>query len=186
MTYLIRSITLAIFLSLSSIGVAFASDWIAGKVRQPAKFTIDKKNWTTIARGMKIPDVSWIYTGKSGRLVLKRGKETIQFKPKTMAAIAKRNKSGSKTLVVQQFGELLLDVETRKRKHLKVETPFLAAVVKGTTFSVKVNSRSTNLAVQKGVVEVTDERRGLQTNVNSGPATELCRSFNSVLCAKGE
>ncbi|MBL1406179.1 MAG: hypothetical protein COC00_009360, partial [Rhizobiales bacterium] len=104
-----RVLATCVFLILS-LQTAFAVDWVANQVRQPAKYTIDGTNWVEIHRGTVMPASSWIHTGQRGRLVLNRGKEIIQFKPNTMAAIAKRNKSGTKTLIRQQFGSLLLDV----------------------------------------------------------------------------
>ncbi|MFK7902190.1 MAG: FecR domain-containing protein [Nitratireductor sp.] len=162
-----------------------AADWIVGKVRQPAQYTINGDDWVKLDVGMKLPSSSWIHTGKSGRLIVNRGKEFIQFKPNTLAAIAKRDSAGKKVLIRQQFGNILVDVETRNQKHLKVETPFLSAVVKGTRFSVSVEEGSANLAVDRGVVEVTDSRNGLQADVNSSQNVSVSSKQTNVLNVEG-
>ena len=66
---------------------AHAERWVASKVAQPASYMVDNKKWKTIKRGMTIPKRSWIRTGSKGRLVLKRGKEMIMYRPKTMASV---------------------------------------------------------------------------------------------------
>lgn len=178
---------LLVGLFFCTLGVANAADWVAEKVRQPAHYSYNGQPWAKIEVGKAMPSGSWVQTGPRGRLVLKRGEEFIQFKPKTMAAIGKTDQAGKKTLVMQKFGSLLLDVETRKRKrkHLTVETPFLAAVVKGTRFSVDVGQRSTNLSVERGVVEVTDERRGLQTDVRSNQSVTVQRNAKTAMRVTG-
>ncbi|CAN0589684.1 unnamed protein product, partial [Ectocarpus sp. 12 AP-2014] len=46
-------------------------------------------------------------------------------------------------------------VDKRKDKHFRVETPYMAAVVKGTTFNVTVGAQGTTVQVTEGAVEVS-------------------------------
>jgi hypothetical protein len=64
------------------------------------------------------------------------------------------------TTILQQAGSILLEVEKRNVKHFEVETPYLAAVVKGTHFSITVNATSTSVNVERGQVEVSDFKTG--------------------------
>ena len=128
---------------------AHAERWVASKVAQPASYTVDNKKWKTIKRGMTIPKRSWIRTGPKGRLVLKRGKEMIMYRPKTMAYLRSSQANGRKTYLQQSYGSLLLDVETRRRKHVTVRTPLLVAVVKGTRFEVKVGRKKATVSVKR-------------------------------------
>lgn len=52
------------------------------------------------------------------------------------------------------MGSLLFKVEKRASQHFEVETPYLAAVVKGTTFSVSVDGEASAVHVVEGAVEV--------------------------------
>ena len=52
-------------------------------------------------------------------------------------------KSELSTTIIQQAGSILLEVEKRNVKHFQVETPYLAAVVKGTQFRVTVGQGET-------------------------------------------
>ena len=59
---------------------------------------------------------------------------------------------GGKT-IVQQAGSILLDVEKRNVKHFEVETPYLAAVVKGTKFTVTSGDEGASVKVTRGSVQ---------------------------------
>jgi FecR protein len=99
---------------------------------------------------------STIETGADGRVVLVRGDETIIISPSTSIALPEKNDSGMATTILQSFGTILLQVEKRASQHFEVETPFLAAVVKGTRFTVTVNQAGAAVHVVEGAVEVLD------------------------------
>jgi hypothetical protein len=109
-----------------------------------------------------------IRTGRSGRVLLKRGEETILLAPNTVIGLPAEQKEGLSTTILQQAGSILLDVEKRNVKHFEVETPYLAAVVKGTQFAVTVNAVSTRVEVRRGQVEVADFKSGQIAQVLPG------------------
>ena len=109
-----------------------------------------------------------IRTGKNGRVLLKRGEETMMISPNSVVGVPAEKKDGLSTTIVQQAGSILLDVEKRNVKHFEVETPYLAAVVKGTQFRVTVNAASTSVDVIRGQVEVADFRTGQIAQVKPG------------------
>lgn len=109
-----------------------------------------------------------IRTGKNGRVLLKRGEETMMISPNSVVGVPAEKKEGLSTTIVQQAGSILLEVEKRNVKHFEVETPYLAAVVKGTQFRVTVNATSTSVDVIRGQVEVADFRTGQIAQVNPG------------------
>jgi len=101
-----------------------------------------------------------IRTGRNGRVLLVRGEETILVSPNSVIGLPTEKKDGMSTTILQQAGSILLEVEKRNVKHFEVETPYLAAVVKGTHFSVTVNAASTSVNVERGQVEVSDFKTG--------------------------
>jgi hypothetical protein len=109
-----------------------------------------------------------IRTGRNGRVMLVRGEETILVSPNSVVGLPAKNSEGLSTTIVQQAGSILLDVERRNVKHFEVETPYLAAVVKGTQFRVSVNAASTRIDVIRGQVEVADFRSGQVAQVMPG------------------
>jgi hypothetical protein len=109
-----------------------------------------------------------IRTGRNGRVLLVRGEETILIAPNSVIGLPAEKKEGLSTTIVQQAGSILLEVEKRDAKHFEVETPYLAAVVKGTQFSVTINAASTSVDVRRGQVEVSDFKSGQIAQVMPG------------------
>jgi len=109
-----------------------------------------------------------VRTGKTGRVLLKRGDETIMVSPNSVVGIPAQKTEGLSTTIVQKAGSILLDVEKRNVKHFEVETPYLAAVVKGTQFRVSVNAGKTTVDVVRGQVEVADFKSGQIAQVMAG------------------
>lgn len=106
-----------------------------------------------------------IRTGRNGRVLLIRGQETILVSPNSAISLPEAGRSGLST-VIQQAGTIMLDVEKRNVQHFEVETPYLAAVVKGTRFRVSIAGGQTKVDVVRGQVQVTDFRSGDYTLVN--------------------
>ncbi|MCP3384742.1 FecR family protein [Bradyrhizobium sp. CCGUVB4N] len=109
-----------------------------------------------------------IRTGRNGRVLLVRGEETILISPNSVVGVPAEKKDGLSTTIIQQAGSILLEVEKRNVKHFEVETPYLAAVVKGTHFSVTVGAGSTKVGVLRGQVEVSDFKTGQIAQVMPG------------------
>ncbi len=109
-----------------------------------------------------------VRTGRNGRVLLRRGEETMLVSPNSVVGMPAESKEGLSTTIVQQAGSILLEVEKRNVKHFEVETPYLAAVVKGTQFRVTINAGSTSVDVIRGQVEVADFRSGQIAQVMPG------------------
>ena len=97
-----------------------------------------------------------VRTGRNGRVLLVRGQETMLISPNSVIGIPAEQKGDMSTTILQQAGTVLLEVEKRNVEHFQVETPYLAAVVKGTQFSVSVTKDGANVKVVNGQVQVSD------------------------------
>jgi hypothetical protein len=126
-----------------------------------------------------------IRTGRSGRVLLRRGEETILVAPNTVVGLPAEAKDGLSTTILQQAGSILLDVEKRNVKHFEVETPYLAAVVKGTQFSVTVNAASTSVEVRRGQVEVADFKSGQVAQIVPGQTATVSANGKPGLSLSG-
>ena len=115
------AVMFSVLLLVATPVAAIAQDWVVFKVSQPTYFTKDTKNWVRVRRGMRIPNKSWVHTGRRGRVQLRRGEEFVIFSPNTLTRLY--NDGKGKTYLRQEFGKLLLDVEARNHKHFTVKTP---------------------------------------------------------------
>jgi hypothetical protein len=118
-------------------------------------------------------------------VLLVRGEETILVAPNSVIGLPLEKKDGLSTTIVQQAGSILLEVEKRNVKHFEVETPYLAAVVKGTQFRVSISDASTSVDVIRGQVEVADFRSGQIAQVMPGQAATAFANGKSGLFLSG-
>lgn len=141
-----------------SVSKSSGEVWLATSGAQPVSLNQDG----TLKPG------DTIRTGRNGRVLLVRGEETILISPNSVVGLPAEKKEGLSTTIIQQAGSILLEVEKRNVKHFEVETPYLAAVVKGTQFSVTVRAGSTKVGVVRGQVEVSDFKTGQIAQVMPG------------------
>jgi hypothetical protein len=154
------------------VGKSSGEVWLTGTGVQQASLGGD----TVIKPG------DTIRTGRNGRVLLVRGEETILISPNSVIGIPAAPKDGLSTTIIQQAGEILLEVEKRNVKHFEVETPFFAAVVKGTQFRVAVDKSDSHVDVLRGQVEVADFKSGQSAMVLPGQVAKvLSRSVGGLL-----
>ena len=178
----IFSTLICLFVACVSVVPALANgEWTAAKATNQVRYTLDNKTWLPLRKGMVVPNKVWISTGARGRLQLVRGTESIAFQPNTLASVVTRGTDQNrKTEVNQQVGEIVLEIEKRQKPHTTVQTPFLAAVVKGTRFTVKVGEANAAVAVDQGVVEVTGFKTSERSNLTAGQSAAVTEAGMSV------
>jgi hypothetical protein len=126
-----------------------------------------------------------IRTGRNGRVLLVRGEESILIAPNSVIGLPAEKKEGLSTTITQQAGSILLEVEKKNVKHFEVETPYLAAVVKGTQFRVTVSGSGATVDVVRGQVEVADFKSGQIAQVMPGQHVTAFAHGNAGLSLGG-
>jgi hypothetical protein len=149
--------------------------WVTNQGVQRASVTSE----TTIRAGDQI------MTGQTGRVLLVRGEETMLISPNTVIAISDKNADGMRTTIMQRAGSILLEVEKRNVKHFEVDTPYLAAVVKGTKFSVSLDDAGSHVEVFRGQVEVSAHKSGDIAQVMPGQIAMVSAKGSSNMSLSG-
>ncbi|HEY9010736.1 MAG TPA: FecR family protein [Devosia sp.] len=169
---------------LLSIGSALADDWVAVKLRG-AVVQFVANEWVELRRGDVVPDDRLIRTLKSGRVQLKRGRESIDLGAQTQIRIIDR--TGRRFTTVQQdFGTVEIEADVRNVEHFAVRTPHLAAVVKGTKFVVTSGKSATAVTVKRGVVAVEDGHNGQSVVVVAGQTASSELGRNMQVAGRGK
>lgn len=153
---MIRLFSAALAAALLLLPIAtLADDWTADQLRGQVLQYVDQQ-WQPVERGMAVPDSRVIRTTARGHVTLVRGTETIDLGPDTQIQIF--DKAGRKpfTTVKQDFGSVAVEADIRNIQHFGVDTPFLAAVVKGTRFTVTSSKTGSSVSVRRGHVAVED------------------------------
>lgn len=176
-------------ITLAFVGNASAQDAAAGqstpweiiKMSGDAWISSDKPEPISLTKGMALKNGDKLRTGRNGRILLKRGEETIMVTPNSAIALPAEHPGKGNTQILQQAGEILLEVEKRNVKHFEVATPYLAAVVKGTRFRVKVDGNGANVSVERGKVEVMDLKSGKFVLIKPGQNVSLAKDNKNGL-----
>ena len=132
---------------------------------------------------LKVGDV--VVTGPNGRAIVVRGQEYLVVAPNSRFRIADPAKTGGLTQIVEQAGNIVYRIKKMTTPHFAVQTPYLAAVVKGTTFSVTVNENGATVQVLEGRVEVATRDGGASYMVLPGDIGSVSATAMQKLNVQG-
>ena len=179
-----RSATFAILLTLQAAcaGAASASDDRLLWHMVQATGDVSATNGAVLAVALDpkapLPDGAVISTGANGRALLKRGGEQVALGPSSRVTLG----SGELfTRIRQDAGSVLFSVGKRTAPHFEVDAPFLAAIVKGTVFTVTVDKTGSSVAVTQGAVEVATDGRSAVTLVKPGTTARVLRNSTAQI-----
>jgi len=97
-----------------------------------------------------------VETGPDGRWVLQRRghADSVTVSPGSRFMIPAPAAQGMLADIIQSMGTLFFNVEHTPGRRFEVDGPYLAAVVKGTSFTIAVAPSESTVDVQQGAVEV--------------------------------
>ncbi|EAV43912.1 hypothetical protein SIAM614_12328 [Stappia aggregata IAM 12614] len=173
--------------ALSQDTDANSAQWHWSVERVSGRVMVETREGETFAlkRGMTVRKGWKLKTG-GGRVVVSRGKESFVVSPNSVVTLEPKGVLIKRMVVYQDRGQVDVDVQRRWYRHFKVETPFLAAVVKGTRFSVQVGNTTASVKVGRGVVGVHDFASGERANVGAGQAAATNPSRRVGLSVSGK
>ena len=133
-----------------------------------------------VARGMLLASGAVVASNPGGRAVLVNGNDYVILSPSSRVRLPGQpagvipasggRTMGQMTQVVSEAGTALYRIEHLANPHFRVQTPYLAAVVKGTVFSVTVTRGGASVQVTQGAVEVSTVDGGAAQLVRPGRA----------------
>jgi hypothetical protein len=125
-------------------------------------------------------------TGPSSRAVVVRGKDFVTVAPSSRIRIpmAQTQEAGLFD-VLQEWGNAIFQIEKKPNPHFGVRTPYLAAVVKGTTFSITVADEGASLQVTEGAVETSTMDGGARDLIRPGFVAVVAASDRYRLTVQG-
>ncbi len=178
-------------LAFGASGTASAqTGWRVSETSGDVRVAIDGQT-RPVTRGMLLASGAVVASNPGGRAVLVNGRDYVILSPASRVRLPGAPAqvipaSGGRTMaqmtqVVSEAGTALYRIEHRATPHFRVQTPYLAAVVKGTVFSVTVNGTGASVQVTQGAVEVSTVdggaaelvRPGMVATVGAGDLMEL-------------
>ncbi|MFY8143857.1 MAG: FecR domain-containing protein, partial [Caulobacter sp.] len=155
-------------------GCAFAADWKLVEVNGVVRIAAPGKAPATAQANQVVPVGSVVTTAAGGRAALYNGAQRITLAPNSRMTVAPESNDGL-TRVMQDLGSILFQINKKPTQHFRVETPLLAAVVKGTTFTVNVELNADSVHVAEGLVEVRANQGNAVRDVSAGATGAVMR-----------
>jgi FecR protein len=135
----------------------------------------------TVRPGSVIETPATINTGRDGRIELRQGATTVSVASNTHVDLpAVIAADGLIEHVSQPKGNVLYDVAKRPGRKLRIETPYLVAVVKGTRFNVAAEAESATVALFEGRLEVWTPDDSDVVQLNAGEIATRARGDRSI------
>lgn len=112
---------------------------------------------------------STVRTGSDGAMELAQGATTLSIGADTVLEFPEAPARGASVeRIVQTSGNAFYDVAKREGRKLRVETPYLVAVVKGTQFSVAVLDGATSISLIEGQLQILSPDGAAIVDIDAG------------------
>lgn len=139
-----------------------------------------------ISRGSVLSAGDVVSTGQGARAVLTRGEEYVIVSPGSRLRLPENQKPGAVMQWIEDFGTAVFRIQKKSTPHFGVQTPYLAAVVKGTTFSVTVGPAGASVQVVEGAVEVATIDGGASELIRPGVVASVAAGNRYRLTVEGD
>jgi hypothetical protein len=136
-------VLIALFATFSAHGAATQGDIVVANVHGDVRVTMAGAT-SPLYVGAILQLPATIRTGNDGSLELRQGPTTVAAAANTELEIPQSAaEAGLIERIVQIRGNAFYNVGKRERTKLRVETPYLVAVIKGTQFNVAAQEDAT-------------------------------------------
>jgi hypothetical protein len=134
-----------------------------------------------LRRGLVIVVPATVRTGHDGVVDLRQGATMVNIGPNTVLDFPASQERGVPVeRIVQSSGNAFYDVGKRDSRKLRVETPYLVAVIKGTQFSVSVQDNSTSISLVEGSLEILSPDGGASVDLQAGEMASRSRGDGMI------
>jgi uncharacterized membrane protein YgcG len=164
---LILSLNL-LFVSPAWSATAKADKWLVTQLSGDARVVHPGFHAASLKVNEELAPGDTLLTGPTGRATLVHGGDYILIAPRSEMRLPSAVPQNGFTRVIENLGTMLFKVQHTGIPHFVVDTPMLAAVVKGTTFTVVVDQNRSAVQVTQGVVQVSAVQGGMSQLVEGG------------------
>jgi hypothetical protein len=138
-------------------------------------------SWVALDEDRALNAGESIWTGRNGRILLMNNQGSVLLAPRSLVKVPAQALPRNFSVLFQTHGTVSAQVDKRRTRHFSVQTPYLAAVVKGTEFDVEIKRKQTRVAVREGLVGVVDIDTGETVDVPAGSEVSTAAKAGSGL-----
>src|SRR5688572_27352579 len=173
-----------VLLAIGSGANAAPPSWQVSEVTGDVRL-VENGRPRTALRGALLASGATIVTAPGARAVIVRGGEFIIVSPNSRLRIAEPTQERGIIQIISEFGTSLFRIERKSTPHFGVQTPYLAAVVKGTVFTVTVGPQGSTVQVTEGAVQVSTRDGGASELVRPGMIASVAANDRYMLSIEG-
>jgi hypothetical protein len=174
-----------LFLALPSIALAAPPQWQVSETSGEVRLSQNGQSRAAM-RGALLASGATITTGAKARAVIVRGEEFVVISPGSQLRVPAADSPNTVMQMIEDFGTAVFKIKKKSTPHFGVQTPYLAAVVKGTTFTVTVGPEGGSVQVTEGAVEVSTLDGGAADLVEPGGIASVGASDLYQLTVDGD
>jgi hypothetical protein len=153
---------------LDSSGAPASANWVVLDASGIAAWRAQgETRWHRFTRGEVLPPGCEIETGSDGEITLVAGGDQLTIAPQGRL-IVPLAQPGQDRRLRHERGRILMQVEPREARDVRVDTPLLSLGIKGTTFEVLVEPEQDSVLVHEGDVEVTTPSQADPVDLGAG------------------
>lgn len=177
---------LSLLLLFSAVpALAQGAGWTISEIKGRV-VVIDNRGERPASAGQALVPGATVRTQARASAVLVRGREFVTLRQNAQVRIPEAARSRSIVQIIQDYGSALFNIGKQADPHFGVETPYLAAVVKGTTFIIAVGEDGATLQVTEGAVEAATPDGGARELVLPGAVAMVAANDTMRLVIEGE
>jgi hypothetical protein len=165
--------------------LAQSGPWTVSEVKGVVT-VVDARGQRPATVGTALAAGATIRTDSRASAVLVRGKEFVTMRQNAQLRIAPAERERGIIQILQDYGSALFNIGKQPNPHFGVETPYLAAVVKGTTFVITVSREGASLQVTEGAVETSTLDGGARDLIRPGAVAMIAAADPLRMVVEGE
>ena len=182
---LLKVAAVGLFATTSSAAIAQGLEWRVSESSGPVVIA-DGNQKRAGTRGTLLRPGQSVQAGPGGRAVLVHGRDFVTVSPNSRVTVPTAEKATGFVQLLQDWGNAIFRIEKKGVPHFGVNTPTMAAVVKGTTFSITVDRSGTSLQVTEGAVEVATLDGGARDLIRPGGLASIAAADPFRLDVRGD
>ncbi len=147
---------------------ALSAEWRLEKMSGDVRVSGPDRKWVAAKPKQILKPGESVWTGRRSRAQIATDEGTVILSSRSLVKVPAQALPEGTTVLLHGQGQIRAKAQKRKERHFSIQTPFLAAVVKGTEFSVKAGSATTGIKVHEGQVGAVSVKSGETVDVKAG------------------
>ncbi len=169
---LLLLIATAISIPAQSKEIDIYEFWTVAEVQGTIMARTGDNPWSEprlVSAGERVGPYSVVEAGADSEAILVRGGDRMTLYANTEIELPPMDRATGITRILQRTGEVLFRIKKRGQREFEVETPYLVAGVRGTTFGITATDATSQLHVVEGAVAVrsADDHAARETMVQA-------------------